>query len=162
LDPMSPIINAVVAWNLTMARHFDAAIEQGKRTTQLFPAFMPGHAYLGLAYLEAGRGREAIAPFTTARKELDIPVFVTWLARAHLAAGDRKTAESLLRELKRKNDYLPAYYMASLYAHLGEHDLAFRELDRALQERTGAMVWVKVDPGLDPLRGDARFKKFVH
>ncbi len=161
LDPMSPIINAVVAWNLTMARHFDAAIEQGKRTTQLFPAFMPGHAYLGLAYLEAGRGREAIAPFTTARKELDIPVFVTWLARAHLAAGDRKTAESLLRELKRKNDYLPAYYMASLYAHLGEHDLAFRELDRALQERTGAMVWVKVDPGLDPLRGDARFKKFT-
>jgi serine/threonine-protein kinase len=160
LDPMSPIINAVVAWNLTMARRSDAAIEQGKRTTQLFPQFMPGHAYLGLAYLEAGRPAEAIGPFTTARKELDIPVFVTWLARAHLAAGDRATAERLLQELKRKNDYLPAYYMAVLYAHLGDRDRAFRELERALTERTGAMVWVKVDPGLDPLRQDPRFAKF--
>jgi serine/threonine protein kinase/tetratricopeptide (TPR) repeat protein len=162
LDPMSPIINAVVAWNLTMARQYDAAIEQGKRTTQLFPAFMPGHAYLGLAYLEAGRPREAIEPFTTARKELDIPVFVTWLARAHLASGDRTAAESLLRDLRRKNEYLPPYYMASLYAQLGDKNRAFAEMDRALAERTGAMVWVKVDPALDPLRNDKRFQKFAN
>ncbi|HEX2835209.1 MAG TPA: protein kinase [Thermoanaerobaculia bacterium] len=160
LDPMSPIINAVVAWNLTMARHYDAAIAQGKRTTQLFPTFMPGHAYLGLAYLESGRAREAIAPFTTARKELDIPVFVTWLARAQLASGDRAAAEKLLAELKRENDYLPPYYMAALHAHLGDRDRAFAELDRALEERTGAMVWARVDPALDPLRQDPRFKRF--
>ncbi len=161
LDPMSPIINAVFAWNLTMARNSAPAIEQGVRTTQLFPQFMPGHAYLGLAYLEAGRPRDAIEPLRTARKELDIPVFVTWLARAYLASGDRTTAEKLLRELERKNEDLPPYYMAVLHAHFGDHDRAFAELDRALRERTGALVWLNVDPALDPLRKDPRFAKFV-
>jgi tetratricopeptide (TPR) repeat protein len=144
-----------------MARRDEAALEQGLRTTQLFPQFMPGHAYLGLAYLESGRAREAIAPLTTARTGLDIPVVVTWLARAHLASGDRATATALLRELEGRNEYLPPYYMAALHAGLGNRDAAFRELERALGERTGALVWARVDPALDPLRDDPRFAKYV-
>ena len=163
LDPMSPIINAVVAWNHTMARRYGEAIEQGRRTTQLFPDFMPGHAYLGLALLESGKAREAIEPLQTARKQLDIVVIVTWLARAHLAAGDRAGAERLVRELDQRGhrEYLPPYYMAALHASLGERDRAFTELDRALRERSGAMVWVRVDPALDPLRNDARWARVV-
>jgi len=152
LDPMSPIINAVVGWNLTMARRYDAAIEQNLRTSQLFPSFPPAHAYLGLAYLEAGKPREAIAALETARKQLDIIVFRTWLIRAHLAAGDRTRAQKMTRELEQRKEYLPPYYMAALYAHLGEREKALAELDRAVQERTGALVWLKVDPALDPLR----------
>lgn len=161
LDPMSPIINAVVAYNFTMARQYDAAIEQGVRTTQLFPKFMPAHAYLGLAYLEAGKGAQAIAALGVARKELDIPVFVIWQARAHLLTGDRREAQRLLEQLQAKGEALPAYYMATLHAALGDLDRAFVELDRALAERTGAMVWIEVDPALDPLRKDPRFAKFV-
>lgn len=161
LDPMSPIINAVVSWNRTMARRHDAAIEQGVRTTQLFPRFMPGHAYAGIAYLEAGRAAEALGPLTLAREELDIPVFVTWLARAHLAAGDRQEALELLAGLRRSQQYLPPYYMAALYAQLGDRDRAFAELERARKDRTGALVWVKVDPALDPLRTDPRFARYA-
>ena len=152
IDPMSPIINAVVAWNFTMARRYDAAIQQGTRTTQLFPDFMPGHAYLGLALLESGRAREAIAPLETARRHLDIVVVRTWLARAHLAAGDRTTAEKMLRDLERGQDYRPPYYMAALYAQFGDLEKARREIDRARLERTGAYVWFQVDPAMDRLR----------
>ena len=161
LDPMSPIINAVVAWNLTMARRYDAAIEQGRRTTQLFPDFMPGHAYLGLAQLEARRPRDAIASLERARKNLDIAVVRTWLARAHLAAGERPAAERLLKELGTGGDYLPPYYMAALYAQLGHRDQAFKELERALHERSGALVWLRVDPAFDPLRNDPRFDRIA-
>ena len=160
LDPMSPIINAVVAWNRTMARRYPAAIEQGVRSTQLFPDFMAGHAYLGLAYLESGKPREALAELEKARALLDIVVIETWLARAELAAGKRAEAEKILQSLESRGargDYLPSYYMAVLYAHLGNRDRAFAELKRAVAERTGAMVWVEVDPSLDPLRGDPRF-----
>ena len=158
LDPMSPIINAVVAWNSTMARRYDDAIEQGTRTTQLFPDFMPGHAYLGLALLESGRAGDALQSLETARNQLDIVVVRTWLARAELAAGNREAATKIARELERRREYLPPYYMAVLYAHLGERDRAFRELDRALRERTGALVWLRVDPAMDPLRSDERFR----
>jgi serine/threonine-protein kinase len=163
LDPMSPIINAVVAYNRVMARRYDAAIEQGIRTTQLFPSFMPGYAYLGLAYLESGRPREAVAAFEKARELQDIVVVFTWLIRAHLAAGDDAEAQRLTRELEKRGrrEYLPPYYMAALDAHCGKTGHAFTELDRALHERTGAMVWLTVDPALDPLRHDARFAKLV-
>ncbi|HEX8171599.1 MAG TPA: protein kinase [Thermoanaerobaculia bacterium] len=161
LDPMSPIINAVVCWNETMARRYDAAIAQGLRTTQLFPAFMPAHAYLGLAYIESGHAAEARASLETARKLLDITVVFTWLARAELASGNRARAEEMTRMLNARREYLPPYYMAALYAHLGDRDRAFAELDRALRERTGALVWTRVDPALDPLRDDPRFAKLL-
>jgi len=152
IDPMSPIINAVIAFNSTMARRYDAAIEQGTRTTQLFPDFMPGYMYLGLAQLESGRPREALASFETARKGLDIAVVRTWLARARLAAGDRDAAMRILRQLQSSRDYLPPYYMAALYADLGDREHAKRELARARRERTGALVWFNVDPAMDKLR----------
>jgi eukaryotic-like serine/threonine-protein kinase len=163
LDPMSPIINAVVAYNRMMARRYDAAIEQGIRTTQLFPKFMPGHAYLGLAYLESGKPREAIAALEASRKLQDIVVVFTWLIRAHLAAGNTAEAARLTKELEKRgrSEYLPPYYMAALDAHRGRRDQAFEELGRALDERTGAMVWLTVDPALDPLRADPRFARLV-
>jgi eukaryotic-like serine/threonine-protein kinase len=159
LDPMSPIINAVVAWNSTMARRYPVAIEQGRRTTRLFPDFMPGHAYLGLAYLESGKPREAIAPLDRSQKLLDIVVVSTWLIRAQQAAGETGAADRMVRELEERGrrEYLPPYYMAALHAHRGDADRAFAELDRALRERTGALVWLRVDPALDPLRKDPRF-----
>ncbi len=153
LDPMSPIINAVVAWNYTMARRYDKAIEQGTRTTQLFPDFMPGYAYLGLAQLESGRAAEALASFETARKNLDIVVVRTWLARAHLATGHREEALKILRGLESSREYLPPYYMAALYADLGDRAKAQRELARARRENTGALVWFNVDPAMDAMRG---------
>ena len=163
LDPMSPIINAVVSFNSTMARRYDVAIEQGLRTTQLFPDFMPGHAYLGLAQLEAGKPYDAIASFEQSQKLQDIVVVATWLIRAHRATGDVATAEKMTQELERRGqrDYLPPYYMAALYAHGGNRTRAFAELDRALRERTGALVWTKVDPALDPVRDDPRFGAVV-
>jgi eukaryotic-like serine/threonine-protein kinase len=163
LDPMSPIINAVVAWNSTMARRYGPAIEQGQRTTRLFPDFMPGHAYLGLAWLESGRPIEAIASLEQSQKLQDIVVVMTWLIRAHQAAGHVDVANRLATELEArgKREYLPPYYMAALHAHRGQRDAAFAELDRALRERTGALVWLRVDPALDPLRGDARFQRVI-
>ncbi|HEV7763964.1 MAG TPA: protein kinase [Thermoanaerobaculia bacterium] len=163
LDPMSPIINAVVAFNSSMARRYNVAIEQGRRTTQLFPDFMPGHAYLGLALLESGKPRAAIEAFEASQKLQDIVVVATWLIRAHRAAGDLATADRMTKELEARGrrEYLPPYYMAALYAHRADRDRAFAELDRALRERTGAMVWVNVDPALDSLRADRRFTAFT-
>jgi tetratricopeptide (TPR) repeat protein len=160
---MSPIINAVVAYNRTMARRYDSAIEQGLHTTELFPTFMPGHAYLGLAYLEAGKPREAIAALQESQKLQDITVIFTWLIRAHLAAGDTAEAARLIATLEKRGrrEYLPSYYMAALHAHSGQLDRAFDEMNRALDERTGAMVWLAVDPGLDPMRKDPRFAKLI-
>jgi hypothetical protein len=49
------------------------------------------------------------------------------------------------------------FYLATLYAGLGEKDAAFKWLEQALQERAYRMVYLKIDPTFDSLRSDPRF-----
>ena len=52
---------------------------------------------------------------------------------------------------------MSAYHVAAIYGALGEADEAFEWLDRAYEERSPWIGYMKVDPRLDPLRQDPRF-----
>ncbi|MHB0972310.1 MAG: protein kinase domain-containing protein [Thermoanaerobaculia bacterium] len=159
LDPLSPIIHAVIGWNECMARSYDDSIERNQETVRLFPGFMPGHAYLGLAYLESGRPRAAMEALDDALAIADIPVVRTWYLRALAAEGDSDAARRALAalEAEQRSKYLSPYYVGALRAALGDRDAALKLLEAALAERAGACVWIKVDPALDALRDDPRF-----
>jgi hypothetical protein len=51
--------------------------------------------------------------------------------------------------------------LSMLFAALGEIDSAFTWLDRAYAARHTDIVSIKVDPMIDPLRGDPRFRPLV-
>ena len=55
------------------------------------------------------------------------------------------------------SDYFPPFYFAIIAANLGDSDQAFEWLDKAYQERSGWMPWLKHEPLLDSLRQDTRF-----
>jgi len=44
-----------------------------------------------------------------------------------------------------------------IHMALGERDQTFELLDRCREERSPWLVWLKVDPALDPLRSDPRY-----
>jgi hypothetical protein len=48
-----------------------------------------------------------------------------------------------------------------LHAGLGQADPAFEWLDRAMDDRRGWLAYLKVEPVLDPLRGDPRFARLI-
>ena len=50
---------------------------------------------------------------------------------------------------------------AMMHAGLGETDAAFASLDHALEDRRGWLAYLKVEPLLDPLRGDPRFGRLL-
>jgi hypothetical protein len=52
---------------------------------------------------------------------------------------------------------VPAYDIAMVCIGLGWNDQALEYLAKAHQERSGWITYLKVDPRLDPLRGDVRF-----
>jgi hypothetical protein len=54
-----------------------------------------------------------------------------------------------------REDRLDLVRQASM---VGETDLAFRWLERAIEARETQVIWLRIDPRLKPLRGDARFK----
>jgi len=77
--------------------------------------------------------------------------------------GKRAEAEKqieLLRELA-KTRYVRPYYIAHIYAALGDKDQAFAELERSFAERDCYLSRIAMDPFVDPLRDDPRFKSLL-
>ena len=58
-------------------------------------------------------------------------------------------------------DYLPAYEMAKLHLALGERAEALDWLRRAYDQRSHSLVFLAVDPQLEPLRDDREFRDLL-
>jgi hypothetical protein len=72
----------------------------------------------------------------------------------------------LVEELRRieagaSQEYVPPFGLIWAYAGLGDKDQAFQWLERARTEGSDRIVWLNVDPLLDPLRSDPRFQELV-
>ena len=81
------------------------------------------------------------------------------VAHAYAKMGKRVDVEqqvSHLRDLSNTR-YVRSYYLASIYASLGDKDKAFEELEKSFRERDCYLGRAAVDPFMDPLREDPRF-----
>ncbi len=56
---------------------------------------------------------------------------------------------------------MPAYWFALLHVGLGEQDQALTSLERAYQERSTVLAYLRIDPRLAPLRSLPRFQALV-
>jgi predicted nucleic acid-binding protein len=80
-----------------------------------------------------------------------------------VAQGRPEEARALLGELesRRRERYVTPVAMVMLYAALGDTEAAFAWLDRAYDERRGWLAYLNVEPMLDGLRGDPRFRRLL-
>jgi serine/threonine protein kinase/Tfp pilus assembly protein PilF len=160
LDPLDLLANGHLAWHYLFARQYDEAIEQCWKTNELYPnSFWPSF-FFALAYEQKGVIEKASVEFERAIKMSGNITF----ARAGLghlfAISDRKSeARRVVRELKHlaNERYVPSYDLAVIHAGLDEKDQAFDCLEKAYQEHSSWMAYLKTEPRLDPLRSDPRF-----
>jgi predicted Zn-dependent protease len=161
LDPLSISINFSLGWRLYMARQYDRAIQQLRNTLEMDSSYELAHLVLGLAYLQKGDFALAIPEL---HKASDLahgtPLMVSALANAYARMGNKLEAEKLLANLviQSEKSYVSPYYFAIVHAGLGEQEKAISDLEKAYADRSNGIVFLKVDPALDPLRGDARFQ----
>jgi len=93
--------------------------------------------------------------------DLFVPVL---LASARAQLGDKDSAVRLLAELEElsQHRYVPPNWLTLLYLSLGNRGEAIRRLEQAMADHdTLSITTIKVDPMLDPLRGDPRFEALV-
>ena len=85
------------------------------------------------------------------------------LGYTYAIAGQREEALRILKALTERGQemYVPPIFKAYIYAGLGEKDEAFRWLEDAYQNRSRHMVRLLVEPELEPLRQDQRFRDLV-
>jgi serine/threonine protein kinase len=160
VDSLSLNINEALGFLLYLARDYNAAIEQHQMTLELDPDFVPTHFALGLAYLQSGHHDESIAQF---RKAIALSGggtdYIAALAQAYAMSGRREEALQTLTKLTElsRRSYVSPYYMALVYTALSDKDRAFEWLDKACDERSSFMFFLKVEPSFDSLRSDQRF-----
>jgi eukaryotic-like serine/threonine-protein kinase len=76
---------------------------------------------------------------------------------AQHSLGNEAASKAALDQLTAKFDATATYQVAEAYAWRGEHDAAFKWLEKARQEGDAGLRYIKHDPILKSLRGDPRF-----
>ncbi len=165
LDPVSPIIHTDVGAVYLMARRYDEAIEQLRGTVQMDPEFYWAHRFLGMALDLKGDTTGALAEFTKAFQLNDDPAGLGFIGHVQARMGHEKEARARLDQMNdaAKRRYVAPYAFALIHLALGDKDQALDWLEKAAQERGLTYFnFIKVDPFLDPLRGDPRFEALVN
>jgi tetratricopeptide (TPR) repeat protein len=164
LDPLSLIINVAVAWALYHARRYEAAIEQLRRTLELDPNYPVSYWILGLLLRKTGHYELAIREGEKGVKlSGGSPLLRAALAHTLAAAGRTKEALQTLDDLKKlaKHRYVSPYFFAGVHIGLGEDDCAIEYLEKAYEERSHWLIYLHIDPSMDSLRYNARFKDLL-
>ena len=65
-----------------------------------------------------------------------------------------------LNELSKKR-YVSSLEIARVHTALGEKDQVFDCFNKAVEEREGWLIWVKLEPSFDSLRSDARYAELL-
>jgi TolB-like protein/lipoprotein NlpI len=157
LEPLSLQQGANFAAVYMYARQFDLAVEQAKKTYELDPGQIGAQSWLQYTYNAKGMYAESLS--MSEKISRSDYVFFGQRGIALAKAGRRQEAEEVLKSWRElaKTRYVMAYWMAAVYAALGNKDAAFAELEKSYQQREWFFPRLKTDPFMDPLRTDPRF-----
>jgi serine/threonine protein kinase/tetratricopeptide (TPR) repeat protein len=164
IDPLRAAHRNELAMAFNWLRQHDRALLEARKALDLDPTFPLAYAELGTAFVQLGQAEEAIAQLG---KAIDLgqrhPLVLGTLGYAFASAGNRPEALRLVEQLvaAAPGRFGFAFPIARILAALGEADQAFAWLKRACDERTPFIIWIRVDPTLDVLKSDPRFKQIL-
>jgi adenylate cyclase len=163
-DPLSLPNNAEVVRTLYYARDYDRAIEQGQKALQLDTDYYRIHFWMDRVYAQKKRHAEAVAEAEKVLRAMpDSNLGLTELAYSLASAGRQSEAREILKRLeeKSKHSFVPAYNFAIIHIALNEEEHVLQELQKAYEEKDWALMVLAVEPRLDPLRSEPRFRDLL-
>ena len=164
LDP--PRINGVeMGWILFQSRHFEEAIAELRAELAVHPDNPSAEWFLGFALCGNGENQAAIPVLERALALSDgSPAVIGVLIRANSRAGHHAEALRLLEQLKQRQQrgYVPTAAFVNAYLGLDDRENAIAWCERAYQENSNILQWMKVHPFFDLVRDDPRFVELIH
>jgi len=164
LDPASVSIRRTVGWVYYYARRYEQARYHLTRAIAMNPTAKESYRILGLTLAELGQWAEAERVI---REGLSLPGrgAYTTATMAYLLArtGRRDRALAFLDEMQSwsREEYVSPVAFATVHIALGNLREALDWTERAHAERRGWVVYLRVNPIFDPLRGEPRFHELI-
>ena len=163
MDPLCVVVNSGgAAWVRYLVGDIDGAIARSRRAVEMEPRYLVAHRVLAAAYLQAGRGSDAVVALETALAfSPSDPVLLAWLAHARAVTGCRDVALALVNKLQVCERHLPSYHLALAHVGLGDRDAAFAALEQATVEADPSLLTLRAEPRFEPLRSDPRYPRLI-
>lgn len=163
-EPLSRAINTDVGFIHYYAGRHDEAIKQLDAVLEMDPEFPAAHLWRGRALQELGQHDAAIAAFQRVDDQLKgWPVSIAARGHTQAVCGRTAAARETIAELRQlaTRTFVTSYGIALVYAGLDETDAAFSWLERAFEERSHWLVWLRLDPRWGRMRTEPRFLELV-
>jgi eukaryotic-like serine/threonine-protein kinase len=164
LDPLDVHYSGWISRFMLYARNTTEAITQGHSTLELDEEYVRAFLWIGSAYLAQGNAEDALEWFRRGQAiDSAVRTYDTMIVRALAALGRDDEAEEILTRLEEQSrqQYIRAEYLAMAHAATGNLDRAFDSLDKAIQARSGGVIYLHLDPGYDALRSDPRYDALI-
>lgn len=164
LDPLSPLAASMSLYLLFEGRSYGRAITQARRLIEKQPDVPHYRLILGQSLLMSGHPEEAIFQL---RKSIELDstnlFTVCWLVYAYGAAGEREKALETWRKVEefRKTSYIQPYDLAVVQLGIRNKDSALDWLEKAAEVRSDELILLNVDPTMDPIRSEPRFRAIL-
>jgi tetratricopeptide (TPR) repeat protein len=163
LDPASAIIGCHLGRLHYYRRRYQDAADQLHESIKLDPTLHLAYWHLGFVYSKSSNSSDAKAAFTKAQQISDDALTIAGVGYIHALLGERSKAEEASARLRQieSHGYVSPVGFALIETALGNADNAFRDLQRAIAERSPRVVHLKVEPAFDPLKSDNRFLELL-
>lgn len=164
LEPGNLVLRNARAFYAACAGEVGFALTELETSIALEPRHPQPNFYYALVAAGAGDGSAAYRVAGQLRAYADeVPMLRAILGFAAACVGDEQELRQSLDFLAAaaRTRYVVPTAVAFIHARRGDHDAAFRWLDRAIEERCAWLALAHALPGLAPLRGDRRFGRIT-
>jgi tetratricopeptide (TPR) repeat protein len=161
LEPVAPSLRSCNVQVLFYARRYQDSIEQCFAAMDMAPSFFGLYGWLGIACVQIGMVDRGVEALKNGLQHLPLdPRLNALLGYTYAITGRQAEAKECLQQLVSLSDtkYVDPYFITWLYAALGNLPAASSSLNKAFDEHSEWLPWLGVDPLLDNLRTDSRFK----
>jgi TolB-like protein/Tfp pilus assembly protein PilF len=164
VDPLAMITNQMLGNAYVNARKYDLAIVQFGKALELHPNDSTLLYHLGWAYVYTKAYDQGIRAIENSLAlEGGDPLLSPDLAYIAALRGKRTESRQILNRvlnLARTYPVSPGL-IATMHIGLNEREQALHWLEKAYQQHSPMMAWLKVDPRFDPIRNEPQFQDLM-
>lgn len=161
LDPLSIIIVLDSNVPYAFSRQYDKALQYAKKAEEMEPNFFMIHFVSGWLYNLKGDFAQSEKSLQKSLRLERSPISLSMLGCTYGKFGQQQKAIDLLKEMETLSQqrYVSPYQISIIYIGLNLKKEAIAMLKKAYEEKDLGMIFLKVEPILDPLRSEPEFKE---